>query len=89
MWGYGILWIVFAVVTIAAKFPRINFSMAWWGFTFPLGICFVDEANIRHLFVIIRSTWKGIGSTVLQCSSNNDHSDRHTPLDSGRDTNND
>ncbi len=38
MWGYGILWIIFAVVTIGMKFPRIGFSMAWWGFTFPLGM---------------------------------------------------
>lgn len=37
MFGYGILWIVFAIVTIAAKYPNIKFSMAWWGFTFPLG----------------------------------------------------
>ena len=38
MWTYAILWIVFAVVTIATRFPRIKFSMGWWGFIFPLGI---------------------------------------------------
>jgi tellurite resistance protein TehA-like permease len=38
MWGYAILWIVFAVVKIAFRFPKITFSMAWWGFTFPLGM---------------------------------------------------
>jgi len=38
MWGYALLWIVFAIVSIAARFPRIHFSMAWWGFTFPLGM---------------------------------------------------
>lgn len=38
MFGYGILWLVFAVTSIASKFPKIVFSMAWWGFTFPLGI---------------------------------------------------
>jgi tellurite resistance protein TehA-like permease len=37
MWGYAVLWIVFAVVTVASKFPRLKFAMAWWGFTFPLG----------------------------------------------------
>ena len=40
MWGYALLWIVFAVVTIASRFPKITFSMAWWGFTFPLGTAF-------------------------------------------------
>jgi tellurite resistance protein TehA-like permease len=44
MWGYAVLWIVFAVVTIASRFPRITFSMAWWGFTFPLG---------KHLFTML------------------------------------
>ena len=38
MWAYAVLWIVLAVVTIATRFPRINFSIGWWGFIFPLGI---------------------------------------------------
>ena len=37
MWGYAIVWLVLAIVIIFSKFPRLNFSMAWWGFTFPLG----------------------------------------------------
>lgn len=37
MWSYALLWIVFAIVSIAARFPKLKFSMAWWGFTFPLG----------------------------------------------------
>ena len=37
MWSYAILWIVFAVVTIATRIPRIRFSIGWWGFIFPLG----------------------------------------------------
>lgn len=37
MWAYALVWIVIAIVSIAARFPRIKFSMAWWGFTFPLG----------------------------------------------------
>jgi len=35
--GYAIIWTVFAVVTIASRFLKMHFSMAWWGFTFPLG----------------------------------------------------
>ena len=38
MWAYAILWIVFAVVTIATRFRKIRFSIGWWGFIFPLGI---------------------------------------------------
>jgi tellurite resistance protein TehA-like permease len=36
MWGYGIVWLFFAVASIShSKFP---FNMGWWGFTFPLGV---------------------------------------------------
>lgn len=53
MWGYAILWIVFAVVTIASRFPRITFSMAWWGFTFPLGMQpFSTLIQVRSHFVL-------------------------------------
>jgi len=36
MWGYGIVWLFFAIASISrSKFP---FNMGWWGFTFPLGV---------------------------------------------------
>jgi Voltage-dependent anion channel len=38
MWSYALFWITQAIVTMAAKFPHIPFSVAWWGFIFPLGM---------------------------------------------------
>lgn len=36
MWGFGLAWLFFAIVSISRmKFP---FNMGWWGFTFPLGV---------------------------------------------------
>ena len=36
MWGFGLLWLFFALSSIRrSKFP---FNMGWWGFTFPLGV---------------------------------------------------
>jgi tellurite resistance protein TehA-like permease len=37
MWGFGLVWLTFAVATInhSRIFP---FNMGWWGFTFPLGV---------------------------------------------------
>jgi tellurite resistance protein TehA-like permease len=37
MWGFGLLWLFFAVSTIynCRRFP---FNMGWWSFTFPLGL---------------------------------------------------
>lgn len=56
MFGYAIIWIVFAVVTIASKFPKITFSMAWWGFTFPLGSISFRSLACVHDFPLVFSS---------------------------------
>ena len=36
MWGFGLVWLFFAIASISrCKFP---FNMGWWGFTFPIGV---------------------------------------------------
>jgi tellurite resistance protein TehA-like permease len=36
LWGFGLVWLFFAVASITkSKFP---FNMGWWGFTFPIGV---------------------------------------------------
>ena len=36
MWGFGLVWLFFAVASISrSKFP---FNIGWWGFTFPIGV---------------------------------------------------
>ncbi|KAF2733571.1 hypothetical protein EJ04DRAFT_438699 [Polyplosphaeria fusca] len=36
MWGFGLVWLFFAIASISrSKFP---FNMGWWGFTFPIGV---------------------------------------------------
>jgi tellurite resistance protein TehA-like permease len=37
MWGFGLVWLVFALATIY-KCQPFPFNMGWWGFTFPLGV---------------------------------------------------
>jgi tellurite resistance protein TehA-like permease len=35
-WGFGLVWLFFAIASIAqSKFP---FNMGWWGLTFPIGV---------------------------------------------------
>ncbi|KAF1953555.1 hypothetical protein CC80DRAFT_494452 [Byssothecium circinans] len=36
MWGFGIVWLFFAVAAITRS--RFPFNLGWWGFTFPLGV---------------------------------------------------
>jgi tellurite resistance protein TehA-like permease len=44
MWGFGLVWLFFAVASITrSKFP---FNMGWWGFTFPLGVYAVATTTI-------------------------------------------
>src|SRR5205809_3945640 len=36
MWGFGLVWIFFALASISrGRFP---FNIGWWGFTFPIGV---------------------------------------------------
>jgi len=36
MWGFGLVWLFFAVASVTRRpFP---FNLGWWGFTFPLGV---------------------------------------------------
>jgi tellurite resistance protein TehA-like permease len=37
IWGFGLLWFFFALVSIYRSRP-LPFNMGWWGFTFPLGV---------------------------------------------------
>ncbi|KAJ9602017.1 Plasma membrane sulfite pump involved in sulfite metabolism [Cladophialophora chaetospira] len=44
IWGYGLIWLFFALASISrSKFP---FNMGWWGFTFPLGVYSVSTTTL-------------------------------------------
>jgi tellurite resistance protein TehA-like permease len=36
MWGFGLVWLFFALASISRQ--RFPFNIGWWGFTFPLGV---------------------------------------------------
>ena len=38
MWGFGLVWLAFAIAAICTCGRPIPFNMGWWGFTFPLGV---------------------------------------------------
>ncbi|KAK6380956.1 Plasma membrane sulfite pump involved in sulfite metabolism [Exophiala oligosperma] len=44
IWGYGCVWLFFALASITrSKFP---FNMGWWGFTFPIGVFAVSTCTL-------------------------------------------
>ena len=46
IWGYGLVWLFFALASITrSKFP---FNMGWWGFTFPLGVFSVSTTTLAQ-----------------------------------------
>lgn len=45
MWGWGLVWMSFALASIYMSRP-FPFNMGWWGFTFPLGVYSVSTILI-------------------------------------------
>ncbi|KIM99190.1 hypothetical protein OIDMADRAFT_201827 [Oidiodendron maius Zn] len=44
MWGFGLVWLFFALASITRS--RFPFNMGWWGFTFPLGVFTVSTTTL-------------------------------------------
>ena len=44
MWGYGLVWLFFALASVSRS--RFQFNMGWWGFTFPLGVFTVSTTTM-------------------------------------------
>ncbi|TQW10050.1 C4-dicarboxylate transporter/malic acid transport protein [Cordyceps javanica] len=78
MWGFAMLWVCFALISLAttAHFP---FNMGWWGFTFPLGVwgtctallaANLDSAFFKVATMIISLAvlllWLMVGARTLQ-----------------------
>ncbi|KAI1757629.1 voltage-dependent anion channel-domain-containing protein [Xylaria castorea] len=36
LWGFGLMWLFFAVLSVTRQ--KVPFSQGWWAFTFPLGV---------------------------------------------------
>jgi C4-dicarboxylate transporter/malic acid transport protein len=49
LWGYGLWWILLAVLK-TARYARhgMPFNLGWWGFTFPLGVYALATLALAH-----------------------------------------
>ncbi|KAI5270973.1 hypothetical protein E4T47_05736 [Aureobasidium subglaciale] len=67
LWGFGLLWLFFALASISRS--RFPFNMGWWGFTFPLGVYTVATATLAKelpsLVFRVLATILSIGVTLL------------------------
>ena len=53
-WGFGIWWVMMAIVLTIHYIKRLNlpYAMSWWAFTFPLGAYVAASHTISLLFKI-------------------------------------
>lgn len=70
MWGFGIVWMAFALATIWSCRP-FPFNMGWWGFTFPLGVFAVSTitfgVEMPSLFFKVLGTIFSVAVIMLWC----------------------
>lgn len=68
MWGFGLTWLVFALASIYKSRP-FPFNMAWWGFTFPLGVYAISTiefgTQMPSLFFRVLGTVFGVMVILL------------------------
>ena len=67
LWGFGLVWLFFAVASISrSKFP---FNMGWWGFTFPIGVFTMSTITIGQelpsAFFRVLGTVLGVSVVLL------------------------
>lgn len=78
MWGFGLVWLFFAVATIS-RCKRFPFNMGWWGFTFPLGVYAVATVRMGEelpsgffrvlgtgLSVVVALLWVGVAAGTVR-----------------------
>ncbi|KAF4965866.1 hypothetical protein FSARC_6386 [Fusarium sarcochroum] len=46
MWGFALVWLFFALCTLARR--TIPFNLTWWAFTFPLGVFTVATTTLAQ-----------------------------------------
>lgn len=80
MWGFGLVWLFFAVATIArCGLLRLPFNMGWWGFTFPLGVYAVSTVTMGDelpspffrvvgagLSLVVALLWVGVAAGTVR-----------------------
>ena len=64
LWGFGLVWLVFALASIYKSRP-FPFSMGWWGFTFPLGVFSISTMEFG--IAIPSKFFKVLGTIFSTC----------------------
>jgi len=70
VWGFGIWWLVMAVLlTLAARVAgQLPFALSWWGFTFPLGALVGESFRLAGLLGWSSPFVLGVAAWLLLCA---------------------
>ncbi|KAF5027327.1 hypothetical protein F66182_571 [Fusarium sp. NRRL 66182] len=81
LWGFGLVWLFFALATISRR--RFPFSLNWWAFTFPLGVYTVATTTLAQelpsrffrvlgtIFSVVETLlWIMVALGTIKCSLN-------------------
>lgn len=82
MWGFGLVWLFFALAALYRRRP-FPFNLNWWAFTFPLGVYAVATTTLAQelpsvffkvlgtvLSVIETMLWIMVAVGTIRCSLN-------------------
>ncbi|MGC8618313.1 MAG: tellurite-resistance/dicarboxylate transporter [Thermoplasmata archaeon] len=60
-WGFGIWWVIMAMVMLLHYLRRMNlpFALSWWAFTFPLGAYIAATHAIASIFNLVLVNYIG------------------------------
>jgi tellurite resistance protein TehA-like permease len=64
MWGFGLWWMIAALVVLRRGYARLPFSLSWWGFTFPLAAWTIATIVLGHAWDSGLVTAVGVVATV-------------------------
>ena len=65
MWGFGLWWMVSALVVLRRGYAKLPFSLSWWGFTFPLAAWTIGTIVIARAWdsgLLVGIGWAATGA---------------------------
>ncbi|WP_461297471.1 TDT family transporter [Streptomyces harbinensis] len=80
VWGFALMWLALAAALTVRQARRgLPFSLAWWGFTFPVGTCVTASAGLADrlgaylftatalaLYAFLVLAWLTVGTRTLR-----------------------
>ncbi len=67
LWGFGLWWMVTALIVLRRGYGRLPFSSSWWGFTFPLAAWTIGSIALARAWdsgLLTALSWVSLAALV-------------------------